>query len=58
MCKTDEKTRQYYFCTGQQNVLQKPRLIGFAKIHDELLLTLEDKNETKYNSISFLYCNG
>ena len=38
MCKTDEKTRQYYFCTGQKNVLRKPRLIGFAKTHDELVI--------------------
>ena len=38
MCKTDEKTRQYYFCTGQQNVQQKLRLIDFAKTHDELII--------------------
>ena len=37
MCTTDEKTRQYYFCTGQQSVGQKLRLIGFAKTHDELI---------------------
>ena len=34
-------------------------ITGFVKTHDELLLlTLEDKNDTKYNGISFLHCNG
>ena len=60
MCKTDEKTRQYYFFTSQQNVLHKEaEKIGFAKTHDDLLiLPLENKNETKYNGISFLYYDG
>ena len=30
--------------------------IDFAKMSE--LLTLEDKNETKYNKISFLYYNS
>ena len=31
MCKTDEKTRQYYFFTARQNVLQKLRKLALRK---------------------------
>ena len=52
MCKPDEKTRQYYFFYRATKCPTEAEKIGFAKTHDEIqLLTLEDKNETKYNSI-------
>ena len=58
MCKTDEKTRQYYYLAARQNVPQKLRKLALRKHIMSKLLTLEDKNETEYNSISFLYFNG
>ena len=57
MCKTDEKTSQYYFFTATKFPTEAEK-IGSAKHIMSWLLTLEDKNETKYNSISFLYYNG
>jgi len=46
MCKTEEKTRQDYFFTARQNVLQK---IGFAKTHDEFIIDFEP-NTTVFHS--------
>ena len=56
MCKTDEKTRQYfYFCIGLENVAQRLRLIGFAKTHDELIFDF-DGQKTKPNTTVFHSC--
>ena len=53
MCKTDQKTRQ------KKTILYRSwDLLAVRKHMMSWLLTLEDKNETKYNSISFLYCNS
>jgi len=40
MYKTDEKTRQHYFFTARQNVLQKLRKLAFRKHKMSLFLTL------------------
>ena len=60
MCNTDEKTRQYYTILFLYRATKCPteaEKIGFAKTQDELIMTSEDKNETKYNSTSFLLYN-
>ena len=58
MCKTDEKTRTYIylFLYRAPKRPTEAEKIDFAKM--SLLLTLEDKNKTKYNRTSFLYYNG
>ena len=48
MCKTDEKTRQSYFFTARQNILQKLRKLAFAKTHHELII---DFGRRKRNQI-------
>ena len=53
---TENKTILFHYVYRAK---EAEKLIGFAKTHDELIiLTSEDKNETKYNSISFWYYNG
>ena len=37
MCKTDEKTRQYYFFTATKFPTEAEK-IGFAKTHHELII--------------------
>ena len=47
MCKTNEKTRQYYFFTEGQNVLQKT--------YDELNIDF-GRQKTKPNTTLFYSC--
>ena len=47
MCKTDEKTRQYYFFTATKSPTEAEK-IGFAKTHHELII---DFGRQKRNQI-------
>ena len=48
MCKTDEKTRQYYFFYRATKCPTEAEKIGFAKTHDELII---DFGRQKRNQI-------
>ena len=46
MCKTNEKTRQYYFFTARQTVSSEAEKTGFAKIDDEIIIDFGGRKTT------------
>ena len=55
MCKTDEKTRQYFFYCATKSPTEAEK-IWFAKTHDELIIDFAGQKLLKPNTTVFHSC--